>query len=244
MKKLVFALLFAGIAFTFTGCPTPGNGQTPDPFIGVWKYTSGTGQVPEAAMVSIAADGSCAGAYIYGSSGSYTGATSIGLWSVSAGGYDLSSYSFPVSVTDSSPTTSVGSLSADHNTLTMVKSGTNASTMVYTRVATPASSPLIGVWRYTSTGSSGSLLPEAAMFSFAADGSFVGAYTSGSSGSYGGSSAIGLWSVSAGGYDLSSYSLPVSVTDSSPVTGAGSLSADHNTLTINNSGTITVFLRQ
>ena len=85
-------------------------------------------------MVSIAADGSCAGAYIYGSSGSYTGATSVGLWSPSAGDkYDLSSYSYPTSDTDSAPTTSVGTLSADDNTLTIVKSGTNASTAVYHR---------------------------------------------------------------------------------------------------------------
>jgi hypothetical protein len=89
------------------------------------KYTSGKGQVPQAAMVSIAADGSCVGAYVYGSSGSYAGATSISLWSASAGDkYDLSSYSLPVSVTDSSPMTSVGSLSADHNTLTINNSGT------------------------------------------------------------------------------------------------------------------------
>jgi hypothetical protein len=235
MKKAVFAFLIAGIAFVFTGCPTGNTDQT-DP-IGVWKYTStgSSGLLPQAAMVSIDADGSCAGAYIYGSSGSFTGATSIGLWSDSSGGYDVSSYSYPISDTDSSPMTSMGSLSSDNNTLTIVQSGTNASTAVYTRVATPASSPLIGVWKYTSAGSSGSL-PEAAMVSIAADGSCAGAYIYGSSGSYEGATSIGLWSASAGGYDLSSYSYPTSDTDSSPTTSVGTLSADNNTLTIVNSG--------
>lgn len=209
-----------------------------DPIVGLWKYTAAgsSGSLPQSKVISYYANGSFLSSSISGSSGSYTGGNSWGTWALSSGTYTMTNWSVPTSLTDATPVISTATLSADHSTLSVVKTGASGSTQVFNKVAAPAAAdPILGLWQYTATGSSGQL-PVSAVTSFKTDGSSMGGWINGSPGNYAGSIGSGAWSVSSGNYTLTACNTPTSSSDATPITSAATLSADHTTLTLVNTG--------
>ncbi|MGA2614919.1 MAG: hypothetical protein ABSG38_15890 [Spirochaetia bacterium] len=206
-----------------------------DPILGLWQYTAtgSSGQLPESAAVSFKTDGSTMGSAIFGSPGNYAGVIYSGAWSVSSGNYTFTVYNAPTSSSDPTPTgAGTGTLSPDHTTFTLVNTGAYPQTMVYKKVGTPATDPILGLWKYTAAGSSGPYLPVSAVTSFDADGSAMSGAINGSPGNYAGSIYSVAWSVSSGNYTVTACNTPTSSSDATPITSTATLSADHTTLTV------------